>query len=158
MQPKIHFLFSIPLIIFLYFIFKIPLYGILIILFSNILIDIDHFFYYIFKNKKNFSIKSFNESYNWYKKKSKFFNKLKKEELKKYYFGFYIFHGIEFLFLVFLLSFFNKFFLFILIGLTFHYLCDLIYTLKEKWPLQKFSWIYSFLERKKKNCFKVNLK
>jgi hypothetical protein len=155
MQPKIHFLLSIPFLIFLYFTFKIPFYWLLIVFLSNIFIDIDHFFYYSLKNKKTFSIKSFKESYSWYKSKSKFFNNLKKEELKKYYFGFYIFHGIEFLLLVFILSFFNKFFFFIFLGIGFHYTFDLIYALKEKWPLQKFSWIYSFIERKKRNCFEI---
>jgi hypothetical protein len=109
MQPKIHFLLSIPFLIFLYFTFKIPFYWLLIVFLSNIFIDIDHFFYYSLKNKKTFSIKSFKESYSWYKSKSKFFNNLKKEELKKYYFGFYIFHGIEF-FIGFILSFLINFF------------------------------------------------
>jgi len=156
MLPKLHFLLSLSLIFLILSLFpSIKFFYLLIILVSSVLLDIDHLFYYLYKNKKNLTINSFKEAYKWYKKDSKFFEKLPRSKIKKYYFGFYIFHSIEFIIFTFILSFFNKFFLFLFIGLFFHYLIDLIYDLYKDWPLQKFSLIYSFKERKKKNCFSI---
>jgi len=125
MRFKVHFLLGIIFIILLYFLFYpiISLFGLLVIFLSSFLIDIDHYFYYIYK-KRDFSLI---RAYKWYMTTMHRFCSLPPEKQKKLYIGFYIFHGIEILIILFLLGFYvSKIFIFVLIGFFFHLSTDLI--------------------------------
>jgi len=67
-------------------------------------------------------------------------------ERKNFYLGFYIFHGIEPLIILFLLGFYiSQFFNFILIGFLFHLVTDLISEIILKQRIDKISIIQNFL-------------
>ena len=78
---------------------------------ASIFIDIDHYFWYII-NKKSWNL------VDAYKKHMK-------KELNGQY-KFHIFHLVELLILIGLLSFYNKIFFYIFIGMLFHYIIDWI--------------------------------
>ncbi len=147
MIPKYHILFGFLFVAFLYFFFPIiPLYGLAIIFLSSILIDVDHVFYYFFRKGKLNPV----ESYNWYMKRKIHFNLIPKEQRKKIYSGFYLFHGVEWLIILFLLSnFINPFFLFIFLGFSFHFLLDLIHEIYDKRTVDKISLFWNIFRRKK---------
>ncbi len=92
-----------------------PFYGwnVLIILISNILIDADHYLWYVF------GMKSFNlpEAFKFYKNR-----KLR----LRYKNILHIFHTSEILIFLIILSFFNEFFLLVLIGVVIHLILDVI--------------------------------
>ena len=114
MRTSVHLVVSIILSALLY-----PLFGwkVLLILISGVLIDIDHYFWYIYKYRK---IDIF-ESY-------KFFIKPMNEKDFKSIMGILlIFHTVEFLTIMIVLSYFNKIILIFTIGLLLHYALDLIY-------------------------------
>ena len=113
MLPIVHIAFGILLSIILY-----PIFGfyIIIIFLSSFLIDVDHFLWYGFKYK-NWNLK---DSYKFYIENTKYKDVL------------HIFHTIEFLILVILLTLYFRFFLFILIGIGLHYILDAIYTITHK--------------------------
>jgi len=127
MKPKYHIicgaLFSICLfLIFNYLQIPITTFQLLIIFFSSVLIDVDHYAYYVFI-KKNFNLI---KAYNWFVRKRKKWIRISIEERKKYKNPILIFHGIEFWILLLILSFYYKPFWFILIGVFFHLFLDYI--------------------------------
>lgn len=98
-----------------------PLFGnyVSIIFLSSFLFDVDHYIEYIIR-KKDFSlIKAYKEAQE--------LNKIQKS-LKRIFINdvLHIFHAIEFIIIIGILSFFSKPFLMILIGLLFHNLLDII--------------------------------
>ncbi len=93
-----------------------PIYGIkvLVIFISNILIDSDHYLWYIFSFKKYNLFKAF-----------KFY---KNRTLRLKYKGIlHIFHTSEVLILIIILSFYSEIFFLILIGFVIHLILDAIY-------------------------------
>lgn len=122
MLPKWHILFGFAFSYILIYFFNFSIIAGLIIFLSSVLIDVDHHIYYILK-KKNISLKN---SYNWFLKQRKKYLKLNRTQKKNIQTPIFIFHGIEFILLLILLSFLNKFFLWILIGVLFHIVFDLI--------------------------------
>lgn len=150
MLPKIHVLVGLIFSILFYFILNISLIGVLLIFLSSFLIDTDHFFWYIYR-KKSFNLK---ESYFWFKEKRKQWLQLSENQREKYKRPYLIFHSIEFWIILVLLSFLNKLFLFILLGIIIHIILDyieIIY-LKEKFYM-KFSLIWVFIKNKNKPHF-----
>jgi len=114
MLPKKHLIINLILsLIFLYF--TTP-FNAGIIFLSSILIDIDHYFYYIFE-KKNFSLK---KAYFWFRIQRSRFIKLSKEERKKHKYFIFVFHGLEILIVLFILSYYYPIFFFIFIGFLIH--------------------------------------
>ena len=114
-----------------------------IILAASVLIDIDHYFYYIHKKKKISPIKA----YKWYARNIKKHKKMSKEQREKVYFGTYTLHGVEILFLVFALGFFvHPVFYFIFIGFTIHLLSDLVVEMIYCDRVTKISIISCFLK------------
>ena len=121
MKTWVHFLVSSILAIIFYPVFN---WKVLFILVGGVLIDIDHYVYYIFKYKK-FGIF---ECY-------RLFTEEGKRSGYRLFLGiFLIFHTIEFALLVLALSFFNELALLFIIGLASHYILDII-------------WQYSVLNR-----------
>lgn len=144
MRLKYHLLFGILFTILLYFLFSsiISIFGLAIIFLSSFLIDVDHYLYYVFR-KKDFSLK---RAYKWYVKNTHKFCSLPLEKRNKFYIGIYIFHGIEFLIILFLLgTFVSQIFIFILVGFWFHLFMDLISEIVLKQRIDKLSVIQNFV-------------
>ena len=116
-----HFILNLAISLILLILTDIHYIFIMIFLVSSVLIDMDHYLYYIFE-KKRFSLKS---AHIWYLiEREKFHNLLLKEKKKHRYFIF-IFHGIEPLILIFLLSYFYYPIFFIALGFFIHLIEDL---------------------------------
>ena len=109
MFPKQHIIFSTIFCIILY-----PFIGnnIIIVWSASIFIDIDHYFWCIISKK----LWNFAEAYKRYKR----------EEFDNEKYKLHIFHLNELLILIGLLGFYNKIFLYIFIGILFHYILDWI--------------------------------
>ncbi|MAG50330.1 hypothetical protein CL621_01655 [archaeon] len=114
MIPSIHIVLGLLFSLFLY-----PLFGfyVIIIFLSSFLIDVDHVLWYFIKYKKWDNLK---EIYNYYTDDEKIRDILN------------VFHTIEFLILLIVLAIFFKIFRFVLIGVGFHYLLDIIYMVSHK--------------------------
>jgi len=146
MSPKHHLFLGLLFFSFLLIISpKIGLVGFLIMLSSTVLIDIDHYLYYVYK-KKDFSLKN---SYNWFVKNEKKIRSLSREQREEVYGGFYFLHGAEILFFLFLGVFLSKYFLFIFLGFSFHLLLDLVYQTLYWKRMDRISLIYDFFKFKK---------
>ena len=149
MYPRHHvllgFVFSLILFIFCE---KISLLAAIIIFLSSFLIDIDHYLFLAWKlNKKNlFKAYAFGMKL---KKKSSKLGSLQKKKMEA---GFYIFHGIEALIILFLLGFFvHSFFYLVLLGFAFHLVLDHIEIFFLKFKVHKISVIFDFLCFRKAN-------
>lgn len=147
MKPQYHFLLGIILITVLYLI--IPSIGVLnlsLIFLSSVLIDVDHYFYYIFKKGD----KSLIHAYKWYTETRRKVRHLKRKERKKISFGFHFLHGTELLVLTyFLYAYVSEFFLYLLIGFGFHLFIDILDEAILFGRAHKISIIYGFLMNKK---------
>jgi hypothetical protein len=109
MNSWVHFLSFLMLAVIFY-----PIYNwkVLFILAGGVLIDIDHYFLYVFRFKK------FNlfHCYTYFRDEN---------NIKKHIGCLLIFHTIEFLLILLLLSFYFEFVLIFMIGSLTHYLLDL---------------------------------
>lgn len=123
MFPKWHILFG-AIFAFLIWIFspKIGIIGAILIFLSSVLIDIDHYLYYLYR-KKNFNLK---RAYKWFKDNEKRFADIPPFKINEVYFPVCWLHGFEIMIILAILSLFWNFFLFILVGFTFHLLLDII--------------------------------
>lgn len=113
MLPKAHILLGGIFSIISYLLFPITAFQASLVFLSSVLIDVDHYIWYV-QRKKDDSLK----------KAYIFFKALKK--LKKRKRIMMAFHTIEFLIFVAVLSYFFPFFLFILSGMLFHSILDAI--------------------------------
>ena len=147
MRPKIHLIAGIFFVIFLNFIFpQIGFLNLSIILFASVLIDGDHYLYYILRTG-NFNLI---KCYKWYDAHLKKTLNLSINERKKIYTGFYLFHGIEPLIILFLLGIsISPFFFFIFIGFAFHLALDIPSEIIIKRTFHKISLIYSYTQFRK---------
>ena len=132
MLPIQHFFLSIIFILVLFFLFpQISILGLLIILFSAVLIDIDHYLYYIWA-KKDLSLRN---AYKWH------------ANHMKYVFCFL--HGFEVLVILYLLGvYLSNYFFFILIGFSFHLFLDILAEIIHGFKIHKISVIYDFFLHK----------
>ena len=137
MYPQQHFLINLILSLFLLLVFP-PTY-VLIFFLASFLIDFDHYLYYIFE-EKDFSLK---RAYKWFAIKKEALKKMPEKERKIHKRWFLVFHGVEGLALVLLLSKLFYPFLFVFIGMLAHNIEDLF----EEIPLgiaeRKLSLIYA---------------
>ena len=146
MHPPQHLFLGMIFSLGLFFIFpQIGLIGFLIILVSAVLIDVDHYLYYVYK-KKDLSLKN---AYKWFIDNEKRFFSLPRKQRNELYGGFYFLHGIEVLIILFFLSLFLKYFLFIFIGFSFHLFLDIVYEIKYHYRIDKFSLVYDFIKLKR---------
>lgn len=114
MLPKWHLLFGAIFSLILYSILpQISIFNISLIFLSSILIDFDHYIFII--KKKGRSYFNLKKSYLWHKALE-----------RKHRPIMHIFHSIEFIVFIAILSFYSDFFLFILIGIVFHSVLDII--------------------------------
>jgi len=141
MHPKKHIIYGTVFSVALYFLINdIGFVGALIIWFSSwFLIDLDHIMRYTLKTG-SFSLVGF---WKWSVELGKIWNKKSQPEKKAYKIPIYIFHGIEPLIILFVLAYLFPVVWFVLIGVMFHMICDLIdlYQRKEN-VLGKLSIIY----------------
>ena len=147
MRPKIHLIVGIFFVIILYLIFpQLSFLSLSIILLSSVLIDGDHYIYYILRTG-NFNLI---KCYNWYNIHLKKTLHLPISERKKIYTGLYLFHGIEPLIILFLLGVYvSQFFMFIFIGFFLHFIVDVPHEYYIKRTLHKISLIYSYTQFRK---------
>lgn len=147
MLPSKHFIFGLMFVGFLYFIFpKITFIGFLIILSSTVLIDVDHYIYYIYK-KKSFNLKN---AYKWFIQIEKKLLSLPWKQRNKFQTGFCFLHGIEVLFVLLILGIFiSKYFLFVFVGFAFHLLLDSIHQTIYWDRISKVSLINDYLKFRK---------
>lgn len=146
MLPKYHILFGFlfSLILFLVFPF-IGLLGFLIIFASSVLIDVDHYIYFVFV-KKNFSL---GEAYKYFFEKRKKYISSVNSEKERSNLAMYLLHGIEILLIIFILGIFvNKIFLFIFIGFSFHLFLDIIELIYYGFRIVKVSLIWDLVRLK----------
>lgn len=114
MKTWVHLLVSSLLALLLYPFFS---FRVLLILVGGVLIDIDHYLWYIWKYKRFNPI----ETYKFYVKN------METNDFTNVYGILLIFHTIEFLLAMILLSFYNQLVLVFIIGLLSHYLLDAIF-------------------------------
>lgn len=133
MLPKYHFIFSF-LVSFLLLIFDVdPLFCLLFFL-AGFLIDADHFIYYI-KEKKDFNLRNA-----YYYHKNYFEQDLKRKNQTHMLF---IFHTVEAMIVLLVVSLFFDFFWSILAGCLFHILIDLAEQISSKH--NKYKRVYSLI-------------
>ena len=133
MLPKTHAFFGFLFSITFFLIFsEIGYFGFLIIWVASIFIDVDHYLFYII-TKKDVSLRN---AYRYFIKMNNLHNNLSRKEKRKLpYNVFCIFHGIETILVLVLLSLFHRIFLYILIGFIFHEFLDLVYLLYHGYRL-----------------------
>ena len=143
MRPKQHIILGLIFAaVFLLLFPQIGWTGFLIIILSSVLIDVDHYLFYVWY-KKDYSLRN---SYRWFVKKDMEFRNLSKKQKKKIKFFPIILHGLEALFILIILSFFSKIFLYILVGFLFHGFLDIIYLIYGGYSLKHSgSQIYNIL-------------
>ena len=147
MIPKYHIAFGFILSLVLFLLFpSTNLIGAGIIFLSSFLIDVDHYIYYIFK-ERSLSLK---KAIDYFLIKRRELFGLHPRERKRFYSGFCFLHGIEILVILFVSGIFiSEYFLFILIGFAFHLLLDIIEEIYRKSRLDKISIIYDWFKFKK---------
>jgi hypothetical protein len=150
MLPSKHFIFGTIFAFILVFTFpQIGFIGFIIIIASTLAIDIDHYFYYVYL-KKDLSIVN---AYNWVIKNGIKFQKMNDSQKKEIYLEICIFHGVEAIFLLFILFAFFKspFYLLVLTGFVFHQCLDLIGIISAHiFPYKILSATSCFLQSKNK--------
>ncbi len=147
MHPIKHLLLGIVLATILFVIFpEIGLVPAVIIVASTVLLDVDHYLYYVYRKDD----KSLIRAYKWYTTSIRKTHKLPRKQKREISFGFHFLHGVETIVLLYVLYFyFSPVFLYILIGVFFHLGLDLIDEIVACGRLEKISIIYGLLRHKK---------
>jgi len=146
MYPKQHLFLGLAFSLILFLLYpKIGLTGFFLIFLSSVLIDIDHYVYYVVK-KKDFSLKN---AYLWFINIDKKMAKMTKKQRNNFYIALCFLHGFELLIILFLLANISELFFFIFIGFSFHLLLDIAHQVNYKERLDKVSLINDFFRFKK---------
>ena len=149
MFPSQHLLIGTVFVVLLYLAFpSIGIDGAIIILASTVLIDIDHYIYYIYEKGNWNPLKA----YHWFRIKHASWLRLSREERNKHRGIIFFLHGIETQIIWLLLGIFvHRYFLFVFIGFMFHLFLDLVYAKRFHDRLDKVSVIYDYFKFKKLN-------
>lgn len=148
MFPSLHIILGFTVGVFLFFLYpSAGFVGGAIFFLSSFLIDVDHYFYFVF-TQKNLSLK---KAYGWFLTKRKNYLSLPYKQKKTSHYCFCLFHGFEPIILFFILGHFLHFyFYFVAFGMLFHLFLDLIdEVLIFKSPSNKYSVIYAFFKIRK---------
>jgi len=146
MNPPYHVLFGFLFSVFLLILFpETGIINVSLLFLSSILIDIDHYFFYVYE-KRGFNLRKAYDYFIEHKKKWEEFGKSTNYNLPP---AFFIFHGLEVLLLLFALSFFFKPLYFVFIGFSFHIFLDLIEQAVYSSKYQKISAVNDFLNYKR---------
>jgi hypothetical protein len=145
MLPKYHIALGIIFSFILIYFFNLSLIAGAIVFLSSVLIDVDHYIYYLYK-KKDLSLK---RAYRWFIKKREKLLELPKEQRNKNYISFSFLHGFEILILLFILGkLFSAYFFYVLIGFGFHLFLDIIYGIIIFGRFERVFLLYDFLRYK----------
>jgi hypothetical protein len=127
----------------IFFIFpEITLLGFFIIVASGVLIDVDHYLIYV-GITKDINLRN---AYLWNLEAGRKLRGLSREERKELRHCFFIFHGIEPLVVVYLLSLYiHQYFFFIFVGMSFHMFLDIIELIRRRYGFRKISLIYDII-------------
>ena len=146
MLPRTHAIFGILFSLAVVYFFNLSIVAGIIIFLSSLLIDIDHYLYYVYKKKK-WNLK---DAYSWFVKRKKKMLLLHRDQRNKTYTGFFFLHGFEILILLFALGYYiSVYFYYILIGFSFHLFFDLIHQRTIHDRVDRVSLIYDFYKCKK---------
>lgn len=150
MLPKYHILLGFLFTLILKLITPLNNLYLGIIFLASFLIDADHYFFYILR-KKDFN---FEKAYWWFFNKRNKYRKLSLDERTEYKKPIFIFHGIEFLIFLWILSVFSEIFLFIILGAAIHIFLDILelYSINEPF-YSKFSQIITYIKNNNKKRF-----
>ncbi len=121
--------------------------GMIIVIASSVLIDVDHYLYIAIK-KKQFN---FFKVKKWFPVAKKKLFELNSERRNNAYTGWWFLHGVEFMSIFLLLGLFlSKYFLFVFYGLFFHHILDYLHEHDYHYDrYDKISSIYDFLKFRK---------
>ena len=148
MLPKYHAFYGFLFSLILFYIFpEITLLGATIIFLFSIIIDVDHYLFYGI-TKKDWSL---NRAHKWFIEENKKFFKLSYWERLKHTEQIpCIFHGIEALAILLILSLTSNIFLYIAVGFIFHQFLDFIFLIYHGFTLKHLgSQTYNILKYKK---------
>lgn len=120
MLPKWHILYGYIFSLILIYFFNFSLFLGFIVFLSSIFIDLDHVLIYFIKTKNLNPVKF----YDWSMNKRKTWACVPFEKRGNFRTPHFIFHGLEFLILLIILSFLHSFFFWILLGVLFHLILD----------------------------------
>jgi|APSaa5957512576_1039674.scaffolds.fasta_scaffold134294_2 hypothetical protein len=152
MFPKIHAIYGFLFSMVLFLLFpQITLLHATIIFLSSVLIDVDHYLYYVYR-EKNWNLK---RSFKWYLKNELLFNNMSEKQKAEIYTGLCFLHGIEAILILFILGVFIKqisgLVFPVLLGFLFHQFLDLIDLFKRHYRLDKvISFFYAIKNSKNK--------
>ncbi|MCD4770789.1 hypothetical protein K8R30_00050 [archaeon] len=144
MLPQNHFLFGLIVSVVLYLVFpEIEFLGLVVFLMATVLIDIDHYLYYIYR-KRDWSLAN---AIRWVLRKGKILKKMRRKRRSEFYIGFYFLHGIEALILFGALGYFVwDGFYFVSLGFGFHLVLDYIHQIQIMDRIDKISSIYDYFK------------
>jgi hypothetical protein len=144
MKPKFHILTGLVFSILLYFLFPhVDEVEAVLVFLGSFLIDFDHYLYYVYKNK-DFSLKN---AIKWHNEHDKKFYSKSKTIKKLTSTPACVFHGIEIIIiLVILWIIVHQYFFYVLIGVAFHLLFDIVKELALIGQPRKISAIFSYFK------------
>lgn len=121
MMPKWHILFGFIFSLIIVSFFNLSWIQGAIVFISSILIDLDHYVLYIFK-ERNFHPLRF---WNWSLYRTKKWKGFSKKEKKLHRESHFLLHGVETILVLFILSFIWEFFFWVFLGFSFHIFLDI---------------------------------
>lgn len=147
MFPKAHIILGAIFSLLLFLIFpELDKFGLILVFLSSFLIDVDHYLYYVFE-KGNLSLA---KAYRWFCESHAYVMKLSRVERTKHKGCLLFLHGIEPMFIIYLLGVYvNNLFNYILIGCLFHLILDYLYEMNFHNRIDKVSVIYDYLKFKR---------
>ena len=152
MKFKHHFIIGFIISFVLVEFFNFSLISGMVIFFASWLIDADHYFWY------GLSRKDWNpfHAIKWYIRARPRWNKLSFNEKEKFKKEICFLHGIEFILIIMILSFFYKVFFWILLGIVVHMIADCVdLKTKEESLWNKLSSFYIIKKNKGKRDFAI---
>jgi len=152
MFPKYHILIGAIFAVTIWLIYpQICFLGLFLIFFSSFLIDFDHYLFYVLR-KKDIHPKN---SFFWFADlhNRKIIERIEKNNpTKRVKAPFAIFHTIEFILIIFIISLFYPLFLFILLGILFHSFADVFdEIIRGVLHFREFSILLYMVRKKRKN-------
>ena len=147
MRPHKHIFYGLIFSALIYLIFPgIKTEGLLILFLSTFLIDIDHYIYYVLKKRDLNPIRAFK----WHMENFRKYHSIPEEERKNFFGGLFIFHGVEFLTILFIAGvFLYKPIVLVFIGFLFHLFLDWYAEFCYKGKSIKLSFIIDVINSKK---------
>ena len=146
MLPKYHAFFGFIFTVLLITFFKITSVQALLVFFSSFLLDFDHYLYYVYR-KRDFNVK---KAYFFIKRLKKTILQYPIKERNRIFLGYFIFHGLEAILLLFILGLLiSPYFFYISLGAFFHLTIDIFYDRKIYGRWERISIVYDFIKFKK---------